>query len=117
MLGKAQLSRHLPYRGRDDRLNRRDALAACGATPSAGGSDNLVHFIALAALTFPLARAGRFGLMLVCISASAFGAIIEFIQRTFDRSTGLKDWIADTLGVLIGIGLGLLYPRIRQRRA
>ena len=80
--------------------------------PAPQGSDKLVHFIAFAALAFPLARTGRFGLIPVLI-----GAIIELIQPTFNRSAELSDWIADTLGVLIGIGLGLAYRRVRQHRA
>ena len=85
--------------------------------PAPEGSDKLVHFIAFAALAFPLARTGRFGVIPVLIGASAFGAIIELIQPTFNRSTELSDWVADTLGVLIGIGLGLAYRRVRQRRS
>ena len=79
--------------------------------------DGAVHFIAFAALAFPLARTGRFGLIPVLIGASAFGAIIELIQPTFNRSAELSDWVADTLGVLIGIGLGLAYRRVRQHRS
>ena len=87
------------------------------APPSApDGSDKLVHFIAFAALAFPLARTGRLGLLPVFISASPFGATIELIQPTFNRSAELSDWIADTLGVLIGIGLGLAYQRVRRHR-
>ena len=91
--GNAQVSRYPHDRCRDDRLNSRDALA------------------------FPLARTGRFGLIPVLIGASAFGAIIELIQPTFNRSAELSDWVADTLGVLIGIGLGLAYRRVRRHRA
>ena len=84
--------------------------------PAPEGSDKLVHFIAFEVLAFPLARTGRFGLIPVLIGASAFGAIIELIQPTFNRSAELSDWIADTLGVLVGIGLGLAYRRVRRRR-
>ena len=80
--------------------------------PAPQGSDKLVHFIAFAALAFPLARTGRFGLIPVLI-----GAIIELIQPTFNRSAELSDWVADTLGVIIGIGLGLAYRRVRQRQS
>ena len=66
-----------------------------------------MHFIAFAAFALPLARMGRLGLLLVFIGASAFGRAIELIQPTLNRSAELSDWIADTLGVLIGIGLGL----------
>ena len=85
--------------------------------PAPEGSDKLVHLTAFAALAFPLARTGRFGVISVLIGASAFGAIIELIQPTFNRSADINDWIADTLGVLIGIGLGLAYRRVRQRRS
>ena len=41
------------------------------------GRDKLVHFITFAAIAFPLARTGRFGLMSILIIASAFGTIID----------------------------------------
>ena len=85
--------------------------------PAPDGADKLVHFIAFAALAFPLARTGRFGLIPVLIGASAFGGLIELIQPTFNRSADVNDWVADTLGVLIGISLGLVYRRFRQHRA
>ena len=84
--------------------------------PAPEGSDKLLHFMAFAALAFPLARTGRLGLLPVFIGASAFGAIIELIQPTFNRSADLNDWAADTLGVLIGIGIGLAYRRVRPHR-
>ena len=85
--------------------------------PAPEGSDKLIHFIAFAALAFPMARTGRFGLTPVLIGASAFGGLIELIQPTFNRSAELSDWVAGTLGVLIGIGLGLAYRRGRQHQA
>ena len=82
--------------------------------PTPEGSDKLVHFIAFAALAFPLARTGRFGLLPVFVGASAFGGAIEFIQPSFNRSADLNDWVADVVGVVIGIGCGLLYRRLRR---
>ena len=87
------------------------------APPAPEGADKLVHFMAFVALAFPLARTGRLGLLPVFVGASAFGAIIELIQPTFNRSADLNDWAADTLGVLIGIGLGLAYRRLRRHRS
>ena len=87
------------------------------APPAPEGADKLVHFMAFVALAFPLARTGRLGLLPVFVGASAFGAIIELIQPTFNRSADLNDWAADTLGVLIGIGLGLAYRRLRRRQS
>ena len=85
--------------------------------PAPEGSDKLVHFMAFTALAFPLARTGRLGLLPVFIGASAFGATIELIQPTFNRSADLNDWVADTFGVLFGIGLGLAYRRVRPHRS
>ena len=82
--------------------------------PAPEGSDKLVHFVAFAALAFPLARTGRFGLLPVFIGASAFGGIIELIQPSFNRSADVNDWVADIVGVILGIGLGLLYRRLRK---
>ena len=82
--------------------------------PAPGGSDKLVHLIAFAALAFPLARTGRIGLLPVFIGASAFGGIIELIQPSFNRSADINDWVADIVGVVLGIGCGLLYRRIRR---
>jgi VanZ family protein len=85
--------------------------------PAPEGSDKLVHSMAFAALAFPLARTGRSGLLPVFTGASAFGAIIELIQPTFNRSADLNDWVADTLGALIEIGLGLAYRRVRRHKS
>jgi hypothetical protein len=82
--------------------------------PAPEGSDKLVHLIAFAALAFPLARTGRLGLVVVFICASAFGGLIELIQPSFNRSADIGDWVADTIGVAIGIGCGLLYRRLRH---
>ena len=82
--------------------------------PAPEGSDKLVHFIAFAALAFPLARTGRFGLLPVFIGASVYGGAIELIQPSFNRSADVNDWLADIVGVILGIGLGLLYRRLRK---
>jgi len=74
-----------------------------------------VHFVAFAALAFPLARTGRIGLLPVFVGASAFGGAIELMQPSFNRSADINDWIADIVGVLLGISCGLLYRRIRRR--
>ena len=85
--------------------------------PGPDGSDKVVHLIAFAALAFPLARTGRFGLVPVFVGASAFGGIIELIQPSFGRSADMQDWIADIAGVALGIVMALLYRRLRKDRA
>ena len=85
------------------------------APPSAPeGSDKLVHFVAFAMLAFPLALSGRIGLLPVFVGASAYGGAIELIQPSFNRSADVNDWIADVVGVVLGIGCGLLYRRLRR---
>jgi VanZ family protein len=82
--------------------------------PTPGGSDKLGHVIAFVALVFPLAHTGRIGLLPVFIGASAFGGVIELIQPNFNRNADVNDWVADIVGVLLGIGCGLLYRRLRR---
>ena len=82
--------------------------------PTPDGTDKIVHLAAFAALAFPLARTGRFGLLPVFMGASAFGGAIELIQPSFNRSADINDWVADVVGVIIGIGMGLLYRRLRR---
>ena len=85
-----------------------------GAPPPApDGSDKVVHLIAFATLSFPLARTGRFGLLPVFLGASAFGGLIELIQPSFNRSADMNDWVADIAGVAVGILCGLIYRRLR----
>ena len=69
--------------------------------PVLEGSDKLVHFLAFGALVFPLAYTGSFESTSILILASAYGAIIELSQPTFNRNADLSDWIADTLGVIL----------------
>ena len=83
--------------------------------PAPEGSDKLVHFIAFAALAFPLASTGRFGLLPVFIGAAGFGGLIELVQPSFNRSADVNDWVADIIGVILGIACGLLYRRLRRR--
>ena len=85
--------------------------------PAPDGTDKFVHLIAFAALAFPLARTGRFGLMPVFVGASVFGGLIELIQPSFGRSADMQDLIADIVGVVLGIMLALLYHRFRKHRS
>lgn len=81
--------------------------------PATDGFDKTLHIIAFAALSFPLSRTGRFGLLPVFVSAITFGGMIELIQPSFNRSADIKDWIADITGVTVGIACGLIYQRLR----
>ena len=82
--------------------------------PAPDGSDKVIHLLAFAALSFPLARTGRFGLLPVFVGASAFGGMIELIQPSFNRSADVNDWIADLIGVVVGILCGLMHRRLQS---
>ncbi len=99
-----------------DTSNNKPSGPQKGPAECAEHAERRCECVSLHALAFPLARTGRLGLIPVLIGASAFGATIELIQPTFNRSAELSDWVADTLGVLIGIGLGLAYRRVRRHR-
>ena len=81
--------------------------------PAPNDLDKIVHIIAFAALSFPLSGTGRFGLLPVVLGASFFGGVIELIQPYFNRSADMDDWIADIVGVAIGIIGGIIYRRLR----
>ena len=84
-------------------------------TPPAApeGSDKMIHLIVFAALAFPLSRNDRFGLLPIFVITSVFAGVIELIQPSFNRSTEMNDWIADILGITLGITCGLIYRQLR----
>ena len=75
-----------------------------------------LHLIVFAALAYPLARTGRFGLVPVFVGASVYGGHIEVMQPYFGRSADMQDWIADIISVALEIALALLYLRLRKHR-
>ena len=83
-------------------------------SPAQEGSDKLVHLIAFTALAFPLARTGRIGLLPVFIGTSAFGGVIELVQPSFNRNADVNDWVADVVGVILGISCGFFYRHLRR---
>ena len=85
-----------------------------GLPPTLTDHDKVLHLVAFAALAFPMACTGRVGMIHIFISASAFGGAIELMQINFNRNGDFNDWIADAVGVLIGIACGLFYRRLRQ---
>ena len=80
------------------------------------GSDKLVHLVAFAALSFPLSRTSRFGLLPVFVGACSFGAIIELVQPFYNRNADILDWAADVLGVALGIFCGVIYATFRNQQ-
>lgn len=68
------------------------------------GSDKTQHAInfgtlmLLAAFAFPAVRLGS-----LVVGLSALGAAIELIQPYFGRTDDIRDWVADTVGIVIAL--------------
>lgn len=77
-------------------------------------SDKTQHAVTFAVLTtlgalaYPRARfwAEAFAL-------SGFGALIEFLQPYFGRDRDYRDWIADTIGILVAFAIVFAVRRLR----
>lgn len=80
-------------------------------------SDKTQHLVtfgvltAWAAMAYPRARLVPLGLAL-----SGLGGLIELLQPLTGRSDDLLDWIADSVGVLIGLTVALAWRWTRQPR-
>jgi len=74
--------------------------------PEPPGSDKLHHFLAFAALAFPLVAARPRNALWMLPLVILYGGLIEVIQPSFDRSAEWGDFIADTLGATAGAAMG-----------
>lgn len=87
------------------------AIAALTLTPPGAsgpgmpGFDKLVHFLAFAALTMPMAYTRRFPMMWIVLAGASYGGLIELIQPYVGRSAEWGDWLADGLGAFLGAWL------------
>lgn len=80
------------------------------------GIDKLYHASAFAALVFPTAILRPRATGAAASLSLLYGGAIEAIQPLVGRTADISDLIADGLGVLIGIGLGLVARRILIER-
>ena len=85
---------------------------------SGGGSfpltDKQAHALAFALLVLPLSLAAPRLIPKLAISALIFGGVIELIQPSFGRSGDLGDWVADAIGIALGVFPG--FWRKRNKR-
>ena len=72
------------------------------------GTDKWHHYLAFAALTYPLTAASRRCWILIIAFGLAFGASIEIIQPYVNRFGDIADFTADAVGVLIGFSFGVI---------
>jgi VanZ family protein len=73
--------------------------------------DKLYHLLAFAALVFPTGFLRPKRLVAAGVLALFYGAAIELIQPAVGRSGELGDLLADGIGILVGIALGLAVRR------
>ena len=72
------------------------------------GTDKWHHFLAFAALTYPITAASRRYWFLIIAFGLSFGAVIETIQHYVNRVGNIGDFIADALGVSVGFLFGVI---------
>ncbi len=80
------------------------------------GLDKVFHFLAFAALVFPMIATGPRRWVWVVPAAIAYGGAIELIQPHFGRDADWYDFVADILGVATGTLLGLAAARWLKAR-
>jgi hypothetical protein len=90
------------------------AIMPRGEAPSLGEGDKFDHIAAFLTLTV-LGRSAYWMRppALIGIGLSAFGAFIELSQAVpiINRNCSLSDWVADSIAVLVGLGLSSLLAR------
>ncbi|MTJ05090.1 MAG: VanZ family protein [Sediminimonas qiaohouensis] len=100
-------------------------LAACIAVamlmpaqtiPQPGGSDKLHHMLAFGALSVPAAMLYPGRALGVVLCVIVFGGALELIQPLTGRFAEGADLIADGIGALAGVGIGLMLNRILAAR-
>jgi len=104
-------------------------LIRIGAMPEVGfiATDKLLHALAFGGLALLLTCTAHFlrpnatlakKLLLGCAGSSLLGLLLELCQAlTSYRSADIWDWIADTLGALLAIGLAFVLSAWIPRRA
>jgi len=102
-------------------------LIRMGPLPENGlvASDKLLHALVFGGLTLLLARATHWlrprvtlarKLWVGCVGASLIGLLLELCQAfTTYRSSDVLDWVADTVGALLAVGLAIVLFSIPRR--
>jgi VanZ family protein len=78
------------------------------------GTDKLVH----GGLFLALALTGRWagiGTRVLGVVLVGYAAVSELIQGVIGRDAAIGDWVADVVGLLLGLGLWELLARRRAR--
>lgn len=85
--------------------------------PAAPGSDKLHHFIAYAALVFPVACSRPKRWLVIVAGFLAYSGLIELIQPYVNRYGEWLDLGANAIGLLVGIMLACVFTAITDRKS
>ena len=75
------------------------------------GSDKWHHFLAFSVLVFPLAYCNKRYAIVMAIFALGYVGFIEIVQPYVNRYGEFNDFVADGIGVCVGIFLARLFDR------
>lgn len=79
-------------------------------------NDKGYHFIAFAALAFPVAVVRPRWWLGVFLALAVYGGVIEIVQPYVGRGRELADWYADCAGALAGCAMGVVANLALRRR-
>lgn len=85
--------------------------------PKVPGGDKLHHFIAYSSLAIPVALRGHPRLLMFLLFYIAWGGGIELIQPYANRYGEWADFIVNSVGVIVGAGLGLTLKMLLKRKS
>ena len=81
--------------------------------PTVSGSDRVYHLISFAILTLPIAIIRPRAIWIILSLSIAFGGAIELLQPLVNRNCEMADFLADTVGAILGV---LVTRALRARR-
>ena len=81
--------------------------------PTVSGSDKVYHLISFAILTLPIAIIRPRAIWIILSLSIAFGGAIELLQPLVNRNCEMADFLADTVGAILGV---LVTRALRARR-
>jgi len=81
--------------------------------PTVSGSDKVYHLISFAILTLPIAIIRPRAIWIILSLSIAYGGAIELLQPLVNRNCEMADFLADTVGAILGV---LVTKALRARR-
>lgn len=80
--------------------------------------DKIQHAIVFLILSIAGCLAFKEKVLTITIGLIIFGAVIELLQATLTttRTGDVNDWLADVSGILIGLGIILIYRQFKPKR-